>query len=307
MELSKLGMGQELLERLQENGFTTIEKLALTSSEELARLLSLKLTVARQLIQSARETITLNFRTALEIFEERNNIERISTGSKALDGILGGGVEIGSMTEFFGEYGSGKSQLVHQLCVNVQLGKEKGGLSKKAIFVDTEGTFRPERIAQMAEGVGEDPKSLLEGILVVRAYDTDQQMLLARKLGGIAGPEVGLVVVDSVTNLFRTEYGGRGALAERQQRLCRHLADLKRLADLNHLVVVVTNQVLARPEIFFGDPTQPVGGNVLGHAITHRVYLRKGKAETRTATLVDSPNLPCRSASFRIVDRGISD
>ncbi|MEM2418650.1 MAG: DNA repair and recombination protein RadA [Candidatus Hadarchaeales archaeon] len=307
MELSKLGMGQELLERLQENGFTTIEKLALASSEELARLLSLKLTFARQLVQSARETIALNFRTALEIFEERSNIERISTGSKALDGILGGGVEAGSITEFFGEYGSGKSQLVHQLCVNVQLGKEKGGLSKKAIFVDTEGTFRPERIAQMAEGVGEDPKSLLEGILVVRAYDTDQQMLLARKLGGIAGPEVGLVVVDSITNLFRTEYGGRGTLAERQQRLCRHLADLKRLADLNHLAVVVTNQVLARPEIFFGDPTQPVGGNVLGHAITHRVYLRKGKAETRTATLVDSPNLPCRSASFRIVDRGISD
>ncbi len=303
MELCKLGVEPGLLERLQEGGFDSVEKLALASSEDLAKQLSLKLTAARQLIQSAKNAVSLNFRTALEMLEERRRVERISTGSKALDEILGGGVEAGVVTEFFGEYGSGKSQIAHQLCVNVQL----GGSGKKAFFLDTEGTFRPERIAQMAEKLGEDPQRLLAGVLVVRAYDTDQQMLVVRKLEEASRLEVGLVVVDSISNLFRSEYSGRGFLAERQQKLCRHLADLKRLADLNHLAVVVTNQVLARPEIFCGDPTLPVGGNILGHAVTHRVYLRRGKAEMRTATVVDSPNLPCRSASFKITDGGISD
>jgi DNA repair protein RadA len=303
MELCKLGVEPELLERLQEGGFDSVEKLALVSSEDLAKQLSLKLTAARQLVQSAKNAVSLNFRTALEMFEERQKVGRISTGSRALDEILGGGVEVGAVTEFFGEYGSGKSQIAHQLCVNVQL----NGSGKKAFFLDTEGTFRPERIAQMAEGLDEDSQHLLAGVLVVRVYDTDQQMLAVRKLEEANRLGIGLVVVDSVSNLFRSEYSGRGSLAERQQKLCRHLADLKRLADVNHLAVVVTNQVLARPEIFFGDPTLPVGGNILGHAVTHRVYLKRGKAEMRTATIVDSPNLPCKSASFRITDEGISD
>jgi DNA repair protein RadA len=303
MELCKLGVESDLLRSLEGSGFDSVEKLALTSPEDLARRLSLKLSTARQLIQSARDAITLNFRTALEMLEERQNVKRIPTGSKALDQILGGGVEVGAVTEFFGEYGSGKSQIAHQLCVNVQLVRD----GKKAVFVDTEGTFRPERILQMARKVGENPERFLAGILVVRVYDTDQQMLAVRKLKEIVWPEVELLVIDSISNLFRSEYGGRESLAERQQKLCRHLADLKTLAELNHLAVVVTNQVLARPEVFFGDPTLPVGGNIVGHAITHRVYLKRGKGEMRTATVVDSPNLPCKSASFRITDDGISD
>jgi DNA repair protein RadA len=303
MELCKLGVESDLLKSLEGSGFDSVEKLALTSPEDLARRLSLKLSTARQLIQSARDAITLNFRTALEMLEERQNVKRIPTGSKALDQILGGGVEVGAVTEFFGEYGSGKSQIAHQLCVNVQLVRD----GKKAVFVDTEGTFRPERILQMARKVGENPERFLAGILVARVYDTDQQMLAVRKLKEIVWPEVELLVIDSISNLFRSEYGGRESLAERQQKLCRHLADLKTLAELNHLAVVVTNQVLARPEVFFGDPTLPVGGNIVGHAITHRVYLKRGKGEMRTATVVDSPNLPCKSASFRITDDGISD
>jgi DNA repair protein RadA len=303
MELCKLGVESDLLRSLEGSGFDSVEKLALTSPEDLARRLSLKLSTARQLIQSARDAITLNFRTALEMLEERQNVRRIPTGSKALDQVLGGGVEVGAVTEFFGEYGSGKSQIAHQLCVNVQLVRD----GKKAVFVDTEGTFRPERILQMARKVGENPERFLAGILVARVYDTDQQMLAVRKLKEIVWPEVELLVIDSISNLFRSEYGGRESLAERQQKLCRHLADLKTLAELNHLAVVVTNQVLARPEVFFGDPTLPVGGNIVGHAITHRVYLKRGKGEMRTATVVDSPNLPCKSASFRITDDGISD
>jgi len=303
MELSKLELEENLRRNLEENGFNSVEEIALIPPENLARKLSLGLNVARQLVQSAREMIAFNFRTALEIFDERQNTRRISTGSKALDQILGGGVEVGAVTEFFGEYGSGKSQIAHQLCVNVQL----DGNGKKAVFVDTEGTFRPERIIQMARKVSENPKRLLEGILVVRIYDTDQQVLAVRRLREIIGSEVELLVVDSITNLFRIEYSGRETLAERQQKLCRHLADLKMLAELGRLAVVITNQVLARPEVCLDDNTFPVGGNILGHAVTYRVYLRKGRAGIRTATVVDSPNLPCRSASFRITDDGISD
>jgi DNA repair protein RadA len=301
MELFQLGMDEDLLEHLKENGFDSVEKLALALPEDLAQKLSLKLSTAKQLVQSAKNAIILNFRSALEMLEERQRVERIPTGSKDLDRILGGGVEVGAITEFFGEYGSGKSQIAHQLCVNVQLIEG----NKKAVFVDTEGSFRPERILQMARRAASDPKDILKGILVVRVYDTDQQTLVVRKLGDMI-KQVGLLVIDSISNLFRSEYSGRESLAQRQQKLCRHLADLKRVAEVDHLAVVITNQVLARPEIF-GDPTSPVGGNILGHAVTHRVYLRRGKGEARTAIIVDSPNLPCLSANFRITEDGISD
>jgi DNA repair protein RadA len=264
--------------------------------------------VAVKVINSAREAANMGYKKASEVMERRKHLGYISTGSPALDKIIGGGIETQGVTEIFGEFGSGKSQIAHQLCVNVQLPPEQGGLEGKALYIDTENTFRPERISQMARALGLDPERVLENIYVARAHTTDHQMLLAEKVQEMVKEgDVKLVVVDSLTSLFRTEYCGRGALAERQQKLGRHIAALHRLAELNDLAVFVTNQVQSRPDVFFGDPTKPIGGHVLGHAMTARVYLRKSKANTRVAKLVDHPGLPPESATFQITEGGIRD
>ena len=118
---------------------------------------------------------------------------------------------------------------------------------------------------------------------------------------------VHLLIVDSVTAHFRAEYVGRGTLADRQQKLNKHLHDLMRFGDLNNALILVTNQVMAKQDTFFGDPTKPVGGHVLGHTATFRLYLRKSKGEKRIARLVDSPNLPDGEAVFTVTTEGVKD
>ncbi|MEM2192462.1 MAG: DNA repair and recombination protein RadA, partial [Candidatus Hadarchaeales archaeon] len=263
---------------------------------------------AAKIISAAGEAAKMDYELASLVYERRKGLARISTGSSALDKILGGGIETGGVTEVFGEFGSGKSQLAHQLSVNVQLPREQGGLDGRVIYIDTENTFRPERIEQMALAVGVDPQKTLDRIYVARAHTTDHQMLLAEKAAEIAGNDgVKLVVIDSVTSLFRSEFCGRASLAERQQKLGRHIATLHRIAELNDAAVFITNQVQAKPDIFFGDPTRPVGGHVLGHAVTARVYLKKAKGNLRTAQLIDHPSLPPETATFQITEAGIRD
>jgi DNA repair protein RadA len=212
------------------------------------------------------------------------------------------------VTEVFGEFGSGKTQLAHQLSVNVQLPPEKGGLDGKAIYIDTENTFRPRRILNIAEGLGLDSKEVLQKVLVARSINTDQQLLIAEKAQSLIDKEgIRLLIIDTLTSLFRAEFVGREALAERQQKLARHLLTLHRIADLKNVAVFVTNQVQARPDMFFGDPTHPIGGHVLGHSATTRVYLRKSKGNRRIARVVDSPELPESESVFTIVQEGIRD
>ncbi len=309
VELEEIeGVGSAIAEKLRSAGYDSVESLAVSTTGELMEAAEIGMRVAVKVINSAREAAKMGYEKASEVMERRKHLGYIPTGSPSLDKIMGGGIETQSVTEVFGEFGTGKSQLSHQLCVNVQLPPEQGGLGGKAIYIDTENTFRPERIAQMAKAAGIDPESVLENILVARACTTDHQMLLAEKATEMAQDgDVKLVVVDSLTSLFRTEYCGRGALAERQQKLGRHLAALHRLAELRDLAVFVTNHVQSRPDIFFGDPTRPVGGHVLGHAATARIYLRKSKANTRTAHLVDHPGLPPEKATFQITEAGIKD
>ena len=159
-----------------------------------------------------------------------------------------------------------------------------------AVFIDTENTFRPERIKQMAEGLSIDPKKAMENIFVARAYNSDHQVLLAEKAEEVMKKGgVRLIIVDSLTSCFRSDYTGRGTLANRQQKLNRHLHQLQKLADVYNLAVYVTNQVMSRPDVLFGDPTAPIGGHILGHQATFRMYLRKSKGEKRIVKLIDSP------------------
>lgn len=309
VELEELeGVGPAIADKLRSAGYDSVESIAVATTGDLMEAAEIGMRVAVKVINAARDASKMGYEKAIEVLERRKHLGYIKTGSQTLDKIIGGGVETQGITEVYGEFGSGKSQIAHQLCVNVQLSQEQGGLGGKAVYIDTENTFRPERIAQMAIAAGVDPQKILDGIYVARAHTTDHQMLLAEKAAEIAKNDgVKLLVIDSLTALFRTEYCGRGALAERQQKLGRHIAGLHKLAELNDVAVFVTNQVQSRPDVFFGDPTRPVGGHVLGHSVTARVYLRKSKANTRTAHLVDHPGLPPESATFQIAEAGIRD
>jgi len=302
------GVGPKAAEKLKNAGYIDLMSIATASPGELAAACELTESTAMKIIEAARKELKMGFETASEVFNRRKSIAKLTTGSKALDSLLGGGIETQAITEAYGPFGSGKSQLAMQLAVNVQLPVEKGGLNGRCIFIDTESTFRPERVVQMARAVGLEPDKVLENILIARAYNSDHQILLAEKAKElIQEKNVKLLVIDSLTSHFRADYAGRGELAARQQKLNRHLHFLQRLADAYNIAVYVTNQVMARPDILFGDPTQAVGGHVLGHAAMFRIYLRKGKENKRIARLIDSPYLPEGEAVFKITESGVKD
>lgn len=308
-DLAKLpGVGEKTLEKMKEAGYDNLMSVAASSSGELSSALGIGEETAGKIINSAREKLKMGFESATEVMKKREQIGKITTGSKTLDQLLGGGIETQAIVETHGAFGSSKTQLAHQLAVNVQLPKEKGGLGGKALFIDTENTFRPERILDMAKGMDLDPKKVMDNIFVARAFNSDHQVLLVEKAEELIKKEnIKLIIVDSVTSAFRSDYIGRGTLANRQQRLNRHLHHLQRLADVNNLAVYITNQVMSRPDILFGDPTTPIGGHILGHQATFRIYMRKSKEEKRIAKLIDSPSMPDAETIFKVTKDGIRD
>ena len=303
------GVGAATAEKLISSGFDTMLSIAVASPGELVNTAGVTEAAARKIINTAREKLDMGFESGEELLKKRENLIRIATGSKALDILFGGGVESNGITECYGPYGAGKSALAHQLAVNVQLPKDKGGAEGTVVWIDTESTFRPERIKQMAEPLGLDPIETLKNIKVARSFNSDHQMLLVDKVADLIkqGEPIKLLIVDSLMSHFRSEYSGRGQLADRQQKLNKHIHNLLKLAISHNIVVYVTNQVMARPDVFFGDPTEPVGGHVVAHGMTTRVYLRKGKKGTRVAKMVDSPYLPESESIFVVTEKGIKD
>ncbi|MGC8899004.1 MAG: DNA repair and recombination protein RadA [Candidatus Micrarchaeia archaeon] len=302
------GIGEATAEKLRQAGYTQVEQIATANPYELNEVAEVGVEAAKKAIEAAKKAIEVDFETAWAMLERRQGIGRITTGSKKLDELLGGGIESQSLTEFFGKFASGKSQVGFQLCVNAQLPPENGGLGGKVIFIDSESTFRPDRVKQMAESVGLDPKTTLENIFVQKAENSDHQILLVEKADQLIKNEnVKLLIIDSLTSHFRADYIGRGALGERQQKLNQHVHKLQKLADKHNIAVYFTNQVMDNPAIMFGDPTMPIGGHVLAHAATYRIYLRKSKDDKRIARLVDSPNLPEREVVFKVTAEGIKD
>jgi len=304
------GIGPGTAAKLEAAGIFDIMGIAVLSPPALSELAGVGEAAARKAIQAARKMLNLGFMSGLDFVEKRKEVCTITTGSKNLDNLLGGkGIETKAITEAFGAYGSGKTQLALSLTVNVQLPTEQGGANGKAVFIDTEGTFRPERIRQFAEGIGADPNKVLKNILVARAFNADHQILLLDKIAEMIkdGEPIKLIVIDSLTAHFRAEFAGRGMLADRQQKLNKYLHNLMKVAEQFNLAVYVTNQVMANPAQMFGDPTQAVGGNIVGHASTYRMYLRRGKKDSRVAKLIDSPNLPDNETVFMITEGGLKD
>ena len=330
------GVGPATADKLIESGYDTYQSIAVASPGELSNTADIGSSTATDIISAARDAADIGgFETGELILERRQEIGKLSWLVPAVDSLLGGGIETQSITEVYGEFGAGKSQVTHQMAVNVQLPTEQGGLRGSCIFIDSEDTFRPERIDDMVRGLDDevleatlddrgiegsidDEETMeelvgdfLDRIHVAKAFNSNHQILLAEKAKELAGEHeegewpVRIVCVDSLTAHFRAEYVGRGELAERQQKLNKHLHDLMRIGDLFNTAILVTNQVASNPDSYFGDPTQPIGGNILGHTSTFRMYLRKSKADKRIVKLVDAPNLADGEAVMRVKGAGL--
>eukprot|EP01039_Chlorochromonas_danica_P006180 gene6180-6815_t len=314
-ELQSAGVNVSDIKKLQEAGYVTIGSVLQCATRDLLAIKGLTEARVEKIREAAKKLDCRgnSFKTGLEVKERRKNIIHITTGSTALDKILGGGIETASITELFGEFRTGKTQLAHTLCVTSQLSFDMNGGQGKVIYLDTEGNFRPERIESIADRFGLDAEQTLDNIIICRVFSHEEQMDAIKPIAGLLSDlEQGpfrLLIIDSIIALFRVEFSGRGELSERQQKLGQHLSHLVRVAEEFNIAIVVINQCMADPGALsmFGPVIKPVGGHVLAHASTTRVMLKKGKGEQRIAKIFDSPLMPEEEAVMQIANGGIED
>jgi len=309
--LEQHGISSMDCKKLQEAGFYTVESVVYAPRKKLIDIKGISEQKADKIQLEAMKLVPTGFTTATEMHLKRSQIIQVTTGSKELDKLLNGGIETGSITELFGEFRTGKSQLCHTLAVTCQLPIDNGGAEGKCLYIDTEGTFRPERLLAVAERYGLQGSDVLDNVAYARAYNSDHQMtLLTQAAAMMSESRYAIVIVDSATACYRTDYSGRGELSARQMALAQFLRALLKLADEFGVAVVLTNQVVAQVDgaaMFNADPKKPIGGNIMAHASTTRLYLRKGRGEQRICKIYDSPCLPEGEAVFAINADGIGD
>ncbi|KAI4609781.1 carboxymethylenebutenolidase [Alternaria sp. BMP 0032] len=308
------GIGAVDISKLKSNGYYTIASVHSATRRNLLKIKGfseIKVDKVKDAIAKCQPSGG-GFQTAHELGHLRKRVIKISTGSKALDAVLGGGFQTMSISEVFGEFRCGKTQLSHTMSVIAQLPKDMGGAEGKVAYIDTEGTFRPERIAQIAERFGVDPETAQDNITYARAVNSEHQMELLNKVAEFfVGNEYRLLIIDSIMALFRVDYTGRGELNERQQKLNQFLSKLTHVAEEFNVAVLLTNQVQSDPgasALFAGaDGRKPIGGHILAHASATRILLRKGRGEERVAKIQDSPDMPEKEATYIITNGGIND
>ncbi|KAJ3070210.1 recombinase rad51 [Podochytrium sp. JEL0797] len=308
--LEQYGIQATDIKKLCDAGFYTVEAVAFTPRKALMAIKGFSEQKADKILAEAAKLVPMGFTTATDFHLRRQETISIGTGSKDLDKLLGGGVETGGITEIFGEFRTGKTQLCHALAVMAQLPVNMGGGEGRVMYIDTEGTFRPERLLAMAERFGLNGEEVLDNVAYARAYNSDHQTnLLMQGAAMMADSRFSLLIVDSATALYRTDYSGRGELSARQMHLAKFLRMLQRLADEFGIAVVLTNQVVAQVDGTnpFGPTSKPIGGNIIAHASTTRLFLKKGQGENRICKIYDSPNLPEAECQFSIGADGIND
>ncbi len=300
---------KELLDKLESNGFSTIESISWLNPEELAEKISIDLEIAKTIITEAISNVDQKPVSAADLLLKEEKRLKISTGSTELDKLLGGGIFTGEITEISGEFASGKTQLCFQLCINVQLPQEKGGLDGGVYYIDTEGTFSSTRIVQMAQSSGLDPKKLLSNIAVTRTYNSDHLTFLISNVEQIIKERnIKLFIIDSIASHFRAEYIGDGRLVSRQQAVMRLAETMKQLLEKYDIAIVVTNQVIATmDDNLFDKSPHPALGFAWAHRPHQRLLLRKGRDQARIARMYDSSRLPDRECVFFVTAKGISD
>ena len=310
-KLQNYGINAADISKLKSAGLCTVLGVLMTTRKDLVSIKGLSDGKIEKIIEAAQKIESSNFITGVELREKRQMVYRISTGSAALDTLLGGGIESMAITEAFGEFRCGKTQIALTLCVIAQLPRNVGGGMGKVAYIDSEGTFRPERVSQIAERFNLAPDAVLQNIVYARAYTVEHQFhlltLIAAKM--IEEP-FSLLIIDSIMALYRVDYSGRGELSERQQHLGKMMSRIMKIAEQFNVAVYITNQVMADPGggvSFVPDPKKPVGGHILAHASTTRLYLRKGRGEQRICKIYDSPCLPEGEATFQIGLGGIEE
>ncbi|KAK6202510.1 uncharacterized protein RJT21DRAFT_118561 [Scheffersomyces amazonensis] len=306
------GISLSDIKKLKADGFHTIESIAYTPKRKLTEVKGISEAKAEKISLEAAKLVPLGFTTASEFHSRRSELICLTTGSKQLDTLLGGGIETGSITEVFGEFRTGKSQLCHTLAVTCQLPIDMGGGEGKCLYIDTEGTFRPNRLVSIAQRYGLVPGDCLDNVAYARAYNAEHQLqLLSLAAQMMAESRFSLLIVDSIMSLYRTDYAGRGELSARQTHVAKFMRTLQRLADEFGIAVVITNQVVAQVDgmssMYNPDPKKPIGGNIIAHSSTTRLSFKKGRAETRICKIYDSPCLPESECVFAIYEDGIGD
>ncbi|XP_039240820.1 meiotic recombination protein DMC1/LIM15 homolog isoform X1 [Pipra filicauda] len=343
--LQKHGINVADIKKLKSVGICTIKGIQMTTRRALCNVKGLSEAKVDKIKEAANKLIEPGFLTAFEYSEKRKMVFHISTGSQEFDKLLGGGIESMAITEAFGEFRTGKTQLSHTLCVTAQLPGPNGYTGGKIIFIDTENTFRPDRLRDIADRFSVDHEAVLDNVLYARAYTSEHQMELLDYVAAKFHEEAGIFkllvqdflvlyayclrisfpiffhyiylssiitmqIIDSIMALFRVDFSGRGELAERQQKLAQMLSRLQKISEEYNVAVFVTNQMTADPGAtmtFQADPKKPIGGHILAHASTTRISLRKGRGELRIAKIYDSPEMPENEATFAITTGGIGD
>ncbi|XP_073246733.1 meiotic recombination protein DMC1/LIM15 homolog [Porites lutea] len=311
--LQNHGINVADIKKLKSAGICTIRGVQMTTRRKMCQIKGISEAKMEKIKEAAAKLANAGFVTALIYSDMRKMVFRISTGSSELDKLLGGGIESMSITEVFGEFRTGKTQLSHTLCVTAQLPGANGYTGGKVIFIDTENTFRPDRLREIADRFNLDQNAMLDNVLYCRAYTSEHQYELMDCVAAKFHEEPGvfkLMIIDSIMALFRVDFCGRGELADRQQKLAQMLSRLQKLSEEFNVAVFITNQMTADPGAtmsFQADPKKPIGGHILAHASTTRISLRKGRGETRIAKIYDSPDLPENEATFAVTTGGIAD
>ena len=311
--LQNHGINVADIKKLKSSGICTIKGIQMTTRKKLLAIKGISEAKVDKIKEAAGKMTANGFQTALEYSGKRKQVFRISSGSDELDRLLGGGIESMSITEVFGEFRTGKTQISHTLCVTTQLPGRNGYSGGKVVFIDTENTFRPDRLKEIADRFNLDHSAMLDNVLYARAYTSEHQMELLDCVAAKFHEEPGvfkLLIVDSIMALFRVDFSGRGELADRQQKLAQMLSRLQKISEEYNVAVFITNQMTADPGAtmsFQADPKKPIGGNILAHASTTRISLRKGRGEVRIAKVYDSPDMPESEATFAITGGGIAD
>lgn len=308
------GIGPATKAKLLDVGIKTVYDLKTVGPSELANLTGMDFDKANDLFMLAIQYLISigiekeGIRDGYDVLQERESIDRIRVGADLLDNFLHGGIEVGAITEFYGAFGSGKTQICHTLCVMVQKPKAEGGLNGSALYIDTENTFRPERIRSIATAKNMDVEQTLRNVIHAKTQSSGHQEMLLHSIGElIKSKNIKLIIVDSATSHYRAEFLGRGTLADRQQRLNAFMKSLHRIADTYKLAIVITNQVIHSPDVMFGNPEKAVGGNIVAHASTYRISLRRAAKNTRVARFIDSPSHEESETIFIIKEGGIED
>jgi len=313
------GVGPSTVERLEAKGVLTVEQMSIMDPEELKAILECSLAKAKKLIKGAKDLS----KDAIKILdgdallqERKSKIQRISTGSKDLDTILGGGVPTDALTAWYGQFSTGKTQLCNQLVINM-----KKQYNRKSAWIETEPqTLVIERLLEIskAQGVDFDPKT---DLYVITAKFMDSPVHMFKAYEAIEskikmGEDIGLIVIDSFNAIFRSTYTGREMLPARSAETGRHIGYLQKLASKYNIAVVMTLQVMGVPDSGsqlgaikqYGIREVPVGPHVLKHGVNYMVGLQRISANDRTwsAIVADGP-VPRGDCVFVIDETGIRD